>query len=205
MKIPYHLLGLVFVITIISACHNTAAEKNDSIFFGIYSTYNLDDVPLDFRASLNQPGFIPENNTSMSIIGYKPVNDTIPLFQYNDGNFGLFETHYTVDDNQQYKAVIALERYPSLSIGDLKNCRNIDGNVELLMNESGKAKWSEFTKLNKGKRVALVIGEYIYTLPHINYEIVSGVAMVSGINNDSIADLIVGGLDAYMGMNVNSD
>ena len=110
MKILYHLLGFVFVITIISACHNTATEKNDSIFFGIYSTYNLDDVPLDFRTSLNQPGFIPENNTSMSIIGYKPMNDTIPLLQYNDGNFGLFETHYTVDNNHQYKAVIALER-----------------------------------------------------------------------------------------------
>jgi hypothetical protein len=205
MKILYHLLGFVFVITIISACHNTATEKNDSIFFGIYSTYNLDDVPLDFRTSLNQPGFIPENNTSMSIIGYKPMNDTIPLLQYNDGNFGLFETHYTVDNNHQYKAVIALERYPSLSNGDLKNCRNIDGNVELLMNESGKAKWSEFTKSNKGKRVALVIGEYIYTLPYINYEIVSGIAMVSGINNDSIADLMIDRLNSSVKMKINSD
>ena len=92
-----------------------------------------------------------------------------------------------------------------LAMGISKNCRNIDGNVELLMNESGKAKWSEFTKSNKGKRVALVIGEYIYTLPYINYEIVSGIAMVSGINNDSIADLMIDRLNSSVKMNFNSD
>ncbi len=183
-------LGIILILAIISTifgCKEDVAKENNKIYFGIYQLFNLEEVPDQVVDSLMKPGFIKANNPHMSIIGYKPLNDSIGLYQYNDGEFALFETKYTVDTDGGFVAVVVLERSPVIGLADIKEVRPIAGNVELVFTEIGKAKWEKITADNIGKRITMVVGEHIYSMPYINKPISTGVAQINGIDNEKTA------------------
>jgi len=51
----------------------------------------------------------------------------------------------------------------------------------------GAKKWADFTKQNIGKTIAFTIDNQVYSMPIINGEIKQGIAMITGLNSESIA------------------
>ena len=185
-----NLLLVCLTIGSFLACDSINQKEPEKIYFGIYNLYDLNDVPDQVVDSLMKPGFIKTKNKHLSIIGYRPYKDSIGLYQYNDGDFALYETYYTVDKDANFIAVVALNRLPQITIADLKVARNIKGNVELEFNETGKSKWEKMTHNMTGKRVAIVLGEYIYSIPYINKSISTGIAVITGIDDEISAERI---------------
>ncbi len=51
----------------------------------------------------------------------------------------------------------------------------------------GAKKWADLTKQNIGKTIAFIIDNQIYTMPVINGEIKHGVALITGLKNETFA------------------
>ena len=187
------IINIILVFLTIGSflsCDSISQKEPETIFFGVYNLYDLNEIPDHVVDSLMKPGFIKTKNKHLSIIGYRPYQDSIRLYQYNDGDFALYETYYTVDKDANFIAVVAINRMPRISISDLKEARNIKGNVELMFNESGRLKWEKMTHNNTGKRVAMVLGEYIYSIPYITESISTGIAVITGLDNEVKAEII---------------
>ncbi len=59
--------------------------------------------------------------------------------------------------------------------------------MEIYFNLKGAKEWADFTKQNIGKTIAFTIDNQIYSMPVINGEIKQGIAMITGLSNDTIA------------------
>jgi preprotein translocase subunit SecD len=172
------------------------AQKVD---FGIYETVNLNQLPGSVIENLKSTGIQFEENKEQSVIGYLLESDTSD-FQciYQKENIRLIKTYYTIDNERKYRALFAVKFNPVLSINDISNTKVTAKNVEIHFNMEGAKKWAGMTKGNIGKTVAFVVDNQVYTSPLINAEIKGGVALINGLNDETlskkISDLLNSGI-----------
>lgn len=69
-------------------------------------------------------------------------------------------------------------------------------NVDIEFNLKGARKWADMTKNNVGNTIAFVIDNQIYAIPKVNAEIKRGIAMIYGLESESIAKEISESLNA---------
>ena len=106
------------------------------------------------------------------------------------------KTRSTVDKEGKYFAIAAIKPIAALDNSDIQKTKDKDKSVEIHFNLRGANKWAEMTKNNTGRSVAFVINDQIYAMPYVNGEIRGGIAIITGLENDSIAEALSKSLNA---------
>lgn len=119
------------------------------------------------------------------ILSSKIVKDLLPR------NVKLDWTVKAVDEKNQFYQLVALKASnrngePALG-GDVITDANSDFSqqgggqeVSMSMNQEGAKQWARITRENKGKSIAIVLDNYVYSFPRVNDEIPNGRSSITG-------------------------
>ena len=181
------LLTVAIIFAFISCNHGNVA-KSQKTNFGIYETTQLKDVPIRVIDSLKKSITKFENNAESSIIGYVEGANLVDLDkQIKNENFRLVKTFYTVDNEKKNYAIVAIKLKATITNVDIQNTEVKGKDVFIYFNFEGAKKWAEMTKNNVGKTVAFLIDNQVYTLPTVMGEIKGGIAVITGLENETTA------------------
>ena len=182
---------IISIICLTLGFQNTNAQEAN-VQFGIYETVPLNDIR-PFSESLSK--YILNQNLKMDapVLGYISTNDksfTDSLFvESGSPEMNLMLTRVQPSRREPY-AVIALRENPTIIISDINKTIPSEKSIEIRFTYKGAKKWAKMTKQNVGKMVAFVINDEIWSLPLVNAEIKSGVAMITGLESMETAKKI---------------
>jgi preprotein translocase subunit SecD len=152
-----NLITIIFIIAL-SSCNFGVKTNVKKVTFGIYEVVDINEIPKSIIDTLKVKGIRFENNTQLSIIGYIQKADTSFLqLDLSRDNLKLAKTHYTVDKDNKYYAIVATKHNPVMDNSDIKSSRSNSNKVEIYFNMKGADKWSDLTKKNIGKTLAFII------------------------------------------------
>ena len=181
----------VFAIAILFAfpsCNSEEKINTQKVKFGLYETINVDELPASLIDTLKKTDIKIEKDIQQPIIGYVLQNESVEIqLDFVKENIRLVKTAYSVDNDGKYFALVAIKYNQVIDNADIQRTKNTGGNVEIHFNMKGAKKWANMTKNNIGKMLAFTIDNEIYSMPYINDEIRSGIAMISGLKNEIIA------------------
>jgi preprotein translocase subunit SecD len=182
-----NLITIIFIVALCS-CNFGAKTNGKKVTLGIYEVFNINEIPKSIIDTLKALNIQLENNTQLSIVGYIQNADTTCLrLDFSSNNLKLVKTFYTIDKDNRYYAIVATKLNPVLDNSDINNTKSNRNSVEIYFNMKGANKWADLTKLNIGKTLAFIINEKIYSMPVISAEIRNGVALINGLENETIS------------------
>ena len=181
------LMSVTFLFFLIS-CDSQTKTNVKKVEFGINVVANLSEIPAAIIDTLKSKGVQIESNQQQPVLGYISKADSMVLqIDLSEQNIKLVKTVYLADKEQKYYGLVGIRPNTVINIASLKNAKTNGTNVEIYFNSKGAKDWAEFTKQNIGKSIAFTIDDQIYSIPVINGEIKHGIAMITGLNNESIA------------------
>ena len=181
---------IIIVLFALNACKTEKKSDAEKINFGIYETVNVKEIPKSIIDTLKTIEIQFEQNKQQPIIGYILTSETIDLNKITAKNIRLAKSAYTVDKDEKHFALVAIRENPIIRNSDINNTKNKDKNIEIHFNKRGSKKWTNMTIKNKGNVVAFVIDNEIISTTYINAEIKSGIALINGLKDESIAKKI---------------
>lgn len=186
---------LLIAISICYCCNKVPVEK---VSFGIYNIIDKKDIPSQLNVSLNKLNITAEKDNKNPFIGYTSKDDSsFNSLYFNNNNIKILKSIFTVDNENKFNALTAIEIAPVISNSEIEKAKKTNSStVEIHFNYKGATKWAEMTNKNIGKNIAFVINDRIYCLPIVNAEIKSGVALITGIAEDSTAKKIAASINA---------
>jgi preprotein translocase subunit SecD len=129
-----------------------------------------------------------EEDTQLPNAGYIQKTESADfLNDFSTDKYKLIRSTYTVDNESKYNAIVVVKNNPAITNSDIQKTRTKGNMVEIHFNIEGARKWAEMTKNNIGKMVAFVIENKVYSLPKINAEIRTGIAIISGFESEEKA------------------
>lgn len=189
-------LFTIMLLVILCACNSNEKTNAPKVNFGIYETINVSEIPSSILDSLKTTQIQFEENLQQPTIGYMLKDDTLNIDAYENESLKLAKTISTVDKEGKSYAIAALKPTLAIDIADIQKTKVKDLYVEIHFNLGGANKWAEVTKKNVGRSVAFVINDRIYSMPFVNGEIRNGLAIITGLENDSIAKALSASLNA---------
>jgi preprotein translocase subunit SecD len=129
-----------------------------------------------------------ESNQQQPVLGYITKADSMVLrYDFSEQNIKLVKIFYRIDKEQKYNALVGIRPNTVMNIASIKKTKANGNNVEIYFNYKGAKEWADFTKQNIGKSIAFIIDNQVYAIPVINGEIKNGIAMITGLNDETIA------------------
>lgn len=195
---PKFLITIIIILILISCSYNSQKKSNvQMVSFGIYQTIKAKELPANLLDTISKLRILPEKDGQLPVIGYILKSDStfLPFFSIKE-NFKIISSYYTIDKEGKYFEVVALELKPLISNPDIESVKTVNNNIEIHFNYSGAIKWSKMTNSNIGKNIAFVIDNRIYNLTIVNAEIKNGVAIINGIENETIANFLASCLNS---------
>jgi preprotein translocase subunit SecD len=187
-----HLQAIAIIFAFFS-CNSGNIAKSQKINFGIYETTQLKDVPASVIDSLKKSITKFENKAESSIIGYEEGSNLIDLDkQIKNETVKLVKTFYPIDKEKKYYAIVAIKPKATITNLDIQNTEIKGNDVYIYFNLEGAKKWAEMTKNSVGKNVAFLIDNQVYTLPNVMGEIKGGIAVITGLENETTAKKVAG-------------
>jgi len=181
------LMSITFLFFLFS-CDSQTKTNGKKVEFGIHVVANLSEIPTAVIDTLKSKGVQIETNQQQPVLGYISNADSMILqIDLSEQNIKLVKTIYLADKEQKYYAIVGIRSNTVMNIASLKNTKANGNNVEIYFNLEGAKKWADFTKQNIGKTIAFTIDNQIYSMPVIMGEIKQGIAMITGLNDESIA------------------
>jgi len=181
------LMSIIFLFLLIS-CDSQTKTNGQKVVFGINVVANVSEIPAAIIDTLKSKGIQIEINQQQPFLGYITKVDSMVLrYDLSAQNIKLVKTFYRVDKEQKYYAIVGIRPNTVINIASIKKTKANGTNVEIYFNYKGAKEWADFTKQNIGKSIAFTIDNQIYSMPIINGEIIQGIAMITGLNNESIA------------------
>jgi len=181
------LVSMSFLFFLIS-CNSQTNTTGQKVVFGIHVVANVSEIPTAIIDSLKSKGVQIESNQQQSFLGYITKADSKVLrYDLSEQNIKLVKTSYLVDKEQKYYAIVGIRPNTVINIASVKKTKANGNNVEIYFNSKGATDWANFTKQNIGKSIAFIIDNQIYAIPEIKGEIKQGIAIITGLNNESIA------------------
>jgi hypothetical protein len=178
-------MSLLFFLFSCDSQTNTNGQK---VVFGIHVVANISEIPAAIIDTLKSKGVQIESNQQQPNLGYITKADSMVLrYDLSEQNIKLVKTIYLVDKEQKYYAIVGVRPNTVMNIASIKKTKANGSNVEIYFNYKGAKDWADFTKQNIGKSIAFIIDNQVYAIPVINGEITHGIAMITGLNNESIA------------------
>ena len=184
------IIFMIIVLFAMNACKTEKKTDAETISFGIYETVNVKEIPKSIIDTLKTIEIQFEQNKQQPIIGYILKSKTIDLNKLSTKNVRIVQSANTVDKDEKYFALTAIRKNAVITNSDIDKTKNKGKNVEIHFNMSGAKRWAKMTNKNKGNMVAFVIDNEIISAPYINGEIKSGIALVNGLKDESIAEKI---------------
>jgi preprotein translocase subunit SecD len=183
-------LTIVVLFTLCS-CNNGGKTNAQKVTFGIYETVKIKDIPASIIDSLKTKNIRLETDTQQPIIGYLLKSDSLnkQIFLSKE-DINLVRSAYPVDGEGKYYALVAIKKNPVIDNSDIQKTITRNQIVEIHFNLNGARKWAKATKNNIGNSVAFIIDNQMYNMPIINGEIKSGMAIINGLKNETIAKKI---------------
>jgi preprotein translocase subunit SecD len=181
------LISMSFLFFLIS-CDSQPNINGQKVIFGIHVAANVSEIPTAIIDTLKSKGVQMESNHQQPVLGYITKADSMVLqYDLSEQNIKLVKTIYLVDKEQKYYAIVGIRPNTVMNIASIKKTKANGNNVEIYFNSRGAKEWADFTKQNIGKSIAFIIDNQIYAIPVINAEIKHGIAMITGLNNESTA------------------
>lgn len=180
-------ISIVFLCFLYS-CNSETKTNGQKITFGIHELVNISDIPNAIIDTLKSKNTQIESNQQLYVIGYiTKVDSSVLHYNLSGQDFKIIPTVYPVDTEQKYYAIAAIRLTPAIDNTHIKKTKVKGNNVEICFNLEGANKWSDLTKQNIGKSVALIIDNQIYAMPMINSEIRNGVAIINNLGDETFA------------------
>jgi preprotein translocase subunit SecD len=181
------LVSMSFLFFLFS-CNSQTNTNGQKVVFGIHVVANVSEIPAAIIDTLKSRGVQLESNQQQPVLCYITKTDSMVLrYDFSEQNIKLVKTFYLVDKEQKYYAIVGIRPNTVIDIASIKKTKANGSNVEIYFNYKGAKEWEDFTKQNIGKSIAFIIDNQIYSIPVINGEIKNGIAMITGLNNESIA------------------
>jgi hypothetical protein len=181
------LMSITFLFFLFS-CNSQTNTNGQKVEFGINVVANLGEIPAAIMDTLKSKGVQVESNQQQPVLGYITKVDSMVLrYDLSAQNIKLVKTIYLADKEQQHYGIVAIRPNTAINIASIKSTKANGNNVEIYFNSKGAKEWADFTKQNIGKTIAFIIDNKIYCMPVITGEIKHGIAMITGLNNESIA------------------
>jgi len=186
-------LKAIFLVSIsilffLFSCDSRTKTNGQKVVFGIHVVANVSEIPAAIIDTLKSKGIQIDSNQQQPVLGYISKADSMVLqLDLSEQNIKLVKTFYQVDKEQKYNALVGIRPNTVMNIASIKKTKTNGTNVEIYFNYKGAKEWADFTKQNIGKSIAFTIDNQIYCMPIINGEIIQGIAMITGLNNESIA------------------
>jgi len=181
------LVFISFLFFLIS-CDSKTNTNGQKVVFGIHEVVKINEMPVAIIDTLKSMGVQIESNPQEPVLGYITKADSMILqFDLSKENIKLVKMIQMTDDEQKYCVIAAIRPNTVISMSSIKKTKATRNNVEIYFNLEGAKKWADFTKQNIGKTIAFTIDNQVYAIPIINGEIKHGIAMITGLNNESIA------------------
>ena len=181
-------LGICIVLLFSIIQHSNAQYK--SLDFGIYETVPLNDLR-PFSENLSKFILNQELELDSPVLGYVSINNVSyfdSLFTEKGTpkmNLMLTRPHSSAKGNSY--AIIALKEKAFIDISDISKTIPNGKVVDIRFTYKGAKKWADMTKANTGKIIAFCINKEIWSLPLVNAQIKSGVAMIAGVEDEKTA------------------
>ena len=170
------------------SCNSQTNTKGQKVVFGINVVANVSEIPAAIIDTLKSKGVKIESNQQQPVLGYISKADSMVLqCNLSEKNIKLVKTIYLTDKEQKYYAIVGIRPNTVMNIASIKKTKANGSTVEIYFNSKGAKEWADFTKQNIGKTIAFLIDNQIYCMPVINGEIKHGIAMITGLNNETIA------------------
>ncbi|MCU7497287.1 MAG: protein translocase subunit SecD [Ignavibacteria bacterium] len=102
----------------------------------------------------------------------------------------------TGQDGVKYRLLYMVNKTPELTGGTITEARaNIDpqtsgAEVSMQMNSEGAREWARITGSNVGKRIAIVLDNFVYSAPTVQNKIPNGSSQITGMKDMDEAKLI---------------
>ncbi len=201
-------LNLITIVLLLIFCSCKTQVKTDvkKVDFGVYEMVTADSLPNYIIDSLQAFNVELQNNPESSIIGYISGADLSVLeLNFSRDNIKLLKTYnkvdaskinYVVDSDKEYYIIAALKLNPVMVNADIRTTKTNGNHVDIEFNFKGAKKWADMTKNNVGNTIAFVIDDQIYSMPLVNSEINRGIAMIYGLESESIAEELSQSLNA---------
>ena len=181
------LMSVTFLFFLLS-CDSQPKTNAQKVEFGIHVVANLSEIPAAIIDTLKSKGVQIESNQQQPVLGYISKADSMVLqIDLSEQNIKLVQTIYMADKEQKYYGLVGIRPNTVMDIASIINTEANETNVEIYFNLEGAKKWADFTKQNIGKTIAFTVDNQIYSMPIIMGEIKQGIAMITGLNNESIA------------------
>jgi len=181
------LVSMSFLFFLIS-CDSQTNTNGQKVVFGIHEVVKVNEIPVAIIDTLKSKGVQIESNQQQPVLGYISKADSMVLqIDLSEQNIKLVKTIYLVDKEQKYYGLVGITPSTVINVASIKKTKANGNNVEIYFNSKGATVWADFTKQNIGKSIAFVIDNQIYAIPVINGEIKQGIAMITGLTNESIA------------------
>ena len=176
----------ICVLFLFSALKQASAQEK-KLQFGIYETVPLNELR-PFSENLSKFILNQELDMDSPVLGYVSISNVAyfdSLFtETSTPKMHLMLTRPNTSSTGNSYAIIALKEKASIDISDIKKAIPRVGSVELRFTFEGTKKWADMTNANTGKIVAFTVNNEIWSLPMVNAEIRSGVAVIAGIENE---------------------
>jgi preprotein translocase subunit SecD len=184
------LVSMSFLFFLIS-CDSQTNTNEQKVIFGVHEVVKVNEIPVAIIDTLKSMGVQIESNSQKPVLGYITMKDSLVLqFDLSKENIKLVKMIQMTNEEQKYCLIAGIRPNTVISISSIKKTKANGNNVEIYFNSKGASDWADFTKQNIGKSAAFVIDNQVYAMPVINGEIKQGVAMITGLTNDSIAKII---------------
>ena len=186
MKVLHLISALICLV--LCSCNSGTKSDLTKVSFGIHEVVKMGELPDSIINALKSMDIQFETNPEQPVIGYSTNTDSVILqYQESHEKVKIVKTYYPVYKDHKYYVIVAVRPDPVIDNSDIKRTK-VNGNmVEIYFNMEGARKWAELTKQNVGNMVAFIIDNQIYTMPVINNEIRNGVALISGLENETCA------------------
>lgn len=181
---------IMIVLFTLLACKTEKKMNTTKIDFAIYETVMVKEIPNSIIDILKTTNIQFETNTQQPIVGYILKSESFDLSILSKDNIKLLKTAYTIDNDNKYFALVAVKRNPELTGSNIKMTKENNENVEIHFNSEGTIKWTDITRNNIGKMVAFIVENEILSMPYVNGEIKSGIALINGLESELIAKKI---------------
>ncbi|MBN2274713.1 MAG: hypothetical protein JXR41_00815 [Bacteroidales bacterium] len=181
-------VSLLLILFALFSCNSKEISEDQSVSFGIYETVKFGELPAHALDSLKVTTIHFESDPQSPVIGYLPKSDPgLPDDLFTTEGIRLLKAIFPVDQEGQNLAVIAVNHKPAIVLSDIQKTKNNGRNVQIYLTLKGAKKLADLTKKNTGKSIAIAVDDIVYSMPMVNGVIKGGVAMISGLESETMA------------------
>jgi hypothetical protein len=176
------------ILFFLISCDSPTNKNGQKVVFGIHEVVKVNVIPVTIIDTLKSMGVQIESNPQKPVLGYIAMKDSLVLqFDLSKEDIKLVKMIQKTDEEQKYCVLAAVRPNTVISMSAIKKSKVNGNNVMIYFDLDGAKEWADFTKHNVGKSIAFIIDNQIYSMPLINAEIKQGIAVISGLNNESVA------------------